>query len=233
MPEKSERRIGVLASGAGSTFEAVHKAIETDKLANVAIAFVICNNGPTNPDALVWEKARRLGVNIFHVSNRTQEKCTLQMVNGVPGTESISYEASDRIFELATSYKVDLIAGLGFMKRVIGKTLAEIPIANAHPGPLPITAGQHGAGVQEVIMKNHCNFSGPTLHWMDTELNADGLPAYDVGAVIGHEPVAITDTMRAEWQDGRSVEILRQEVMRVEKDRIPGWINLALEQLTS
>ena len=77
MANASKYRIGVLASGTGSTFEAVQTAIDGGKLPDTQIAFVICNNGPTNPNAQIWEKARRLGVNIFHVSNKTQEQCTV------------------------------------------------------------------------------------------------------------------------------------------------------------
>lgn len=231
MAQGPEFRIGILASGGGTTFEAVHEAIQTGELTDTEIAFVICNNGQSNPDASVWEKANRLGVDIFHVSNKTQENCTLPIVDGESVKGTISYEASERMAELAKQYDVNMLVALGFMRKVIGKVLEDFPIPNEHPGPLPATAGKHGTGVQEEIMKQGLAYSGPTMHWMDRNLDEHGLPGYDVGAIIGHQPVEVTSEMKAEWADSGTVDALKREVMRVEKLWVPKWIHLALEQL--
>ena len=231
MADSPEFRIGVLASGGGTTFEALHQAIQTDELANTEIAFVVCNNGQANPDALVWEKAHRLGVDIFHVSNKTQEDCTLPIVDGLPMSGTISYEASEKMAKLAREYGVRMFAALGFMRRVIGQVIEEVPIVNTHPGPLPATAGQHGTGVQEEVMRRGLDFSGPTLHWMEAGVDGSGVQQYDVGQVIGHEPVPLTDDMKSEWDEFGTVGILKKEVMRVEKLWIPKWIAVAEAQL--
>jgi folate-dependent phosphoribosylglycinamide formyltransferase PurN len=177
-----EFRIAILASGGGTTFEAVHTAIETGELQDTEIAYVVCNNGPKNPDARVWEKAQRLGVDIHHISNLTQEPCTLPELDGGPMSGTISYEASEKLVGLAEGYDIDMYAALGYMKRVIGPAIEQIPIANTHPGPLPATAGEHGTGVQEKVMRLGLDYSGPTFHWMDDRIGIDGLPQYDSGA---------------------------------------------------
>lgn len=238
MVSTPEFRIGVLASGGGTTFEAVQLAIEAGELTETEIAFVVCNNDSDNPDAGVWERARRLDVDIHHISNMTQETCTVPIVRGEPVKGTISYEASDKLLDLAHGYDIDMLVALGFMRRVIGKTIRAVPIANTHPGPLPETAGKHGTGVQEEVMRQGLEFSGPTFHWMDDKIGVDGLPQYDSGAKIGHQTVRVTDEMKAEWVNyaddedpEKKVKLLKAEVMRVEKLFVPRWIRRALEQL--
>lgn len=225
---QEEFRIGVLASGGGTTFEALQQSILDGQLVGVSIEFVICNNGPTNPDAGVWARAERLGIPIYHVSNRTQRECT---VPETPGT--ISYEASEKIVQYADDYGAHMLVTLGYMKRLIGDVL-EIDIANTHPGPLGpnrLTAGFHGDGVQEEVMRKKLAFSGPTFHWLSRELDADGLPAYDMGEEIGHKRVNVTYEMWAEWRNARAVTLLKKEVMRVEKLWVPTWVGMARDQV--
>ena len=66
---------------------------------------------------------------------------------------------------------------------------------------------------------------------MDDKLGKKGLPEYDSGEIIGHEPVPVTEEMVDEWQELRTVVALKDEVMRVEKRWMPIWIRKALEQL--
>ena len=226
---QEEFRIGVLASGGGTTFEALQQSILDGQLVGVSIEFVICNNGPANPDAGVWARAGRLGIPAYHVSNKTQRECTIPPE--IDGT--ISYEASERIVQLADNYGAHMLVTLGYMKRLIGVAL-EIDIANTHPGPLGpdrLTAGFHGDGVQEEVMRKKLPYSGPTFHWLSKELGPDDVPAYDMGPEIGHEPVAVTDEMRAEWDKFGTVKELKAEVMRVEKLWVPTWVGMARDQV--
>ncbi|HEY4963992.1 MAG TPA: hypothetical protein VIH90_04820 [Candidatus Saccharimonadales bacterium] len=41
----------------------------------------------------------------------------------------------------------------------------------------------------------------------------------------------VTNEMKSEWGNLGTVDILRNEVMRVEKLRVPNWIHMAPEQL--
>jgi phosphoribosylglycinamide formyltransferase-1 len=233
MAGEAKYRIGVLASGSGTTFEAVQEAINEGELADTEIAFVICNNGINNPAARVWERAGRLKVPIFHVSNQTEGSCTLpEGSNGVVyGT--ISHEASQRMLTISKVRGVNMLVGLGYMKRIIGPVLQEIPIANAHRGPLPETAGKHGDEIEQAVFAQGLPASGPTLHWMDKRLDEWGLPAYDTGPIIGHEPVTVTPSMRIQWflSHYNMVDDLRDTVMAVEKQVMPGFIHKALEEL--
>ncbi len=231
MTDNPEFRIGVLASGGGSTFEAVQDAIGANELPNTTIAFVACNNGPNSSNAGVWERADRLDIPIHHISNKTEKACTLPEIDGNEVEGTISYEASEKLVQLADEYGVSIFVALGFMKKIIGKVLEEVPIANTHPGPLPETQGFHGTGVQEQVMQLGLEHSGPTFHWMDTRLDKNGLPAYDTGASIGHQPVTVSPEMQQEWEQFGTVNKLKNEVMRVEKLWVPTWIHKALGEV--
>lgn len=225
---RSKPEIGVLASGSGSTFEAVYHAIEKKKLP-YKIGFVACNNGPEK--AGVWERAQRLGVPIFHVSNKTQKFENYPEVNGQPVSGTISYEASQALLDLADNKGVHMLVGLGYMKRIIGKVLEGIPISNSHPGPLPATAGEHGEGVQRRALQLGLEKSGPSFHWMDKRVDENGMPQYDSGPIIGHMPVDITRAHRDEFADTNGVDLLMNEVMDIEKECVPIWIVRALDQI--
>lgn len=236
MSGEAKYRVGVLASGGGSTLEALQQSILDGTLAETEIAFIICNNSVKNPDAGIWERAARLGVPIHHVSNKTQPTCTLPEREGVVIDGTISYEASEEMARLAKEYGVQIVAALGFMRKVVGKLLIDLPVANTHPGPLgpdKLTAGFHGTGVQEEVMRRGLDFSGPTYHWMDTTLDEYGVPAYDTGPEIGHQPVAVTEEMRRQWETEGDVTLLKEEVMRVEKLWVPTWTKQALDSLAT
>lgn len=223
-------RVGVLASGGGTTYEALWWAIHRGSIKNTQIAFVVCNQS----DAGVWKRAQSLKTPIYHVSNLTEKTCTLPQVDGADAKGTISYEVSDRLVELAKEHDIKMYVALGYMKRVIGRVLDEAPILNLHPGPLgedKLTAGLHGSGVQEFIMRNNVKYSGPTMHWMATEVDESGLPAYDMGEEVGHEPVAVTRAMREQWEKTGSVKLLEEEVRATERMWVPHWIRDALDQI--
>lgn len=230
MAEKYQ--LGVLASGSGSTFEAVFNQTKPGgTLEDTKVCFVVCNKSRGNPEAGVYERADRLGVPIVHLSNTTQPTCTLPEKDGEAIKGTISYEVSEKLIDLADNDRLHAYAALGFMKRVVGRAILYIPFVNTHPGPLPETAGLHGPGVQEFVMENHMTNSGPTCHWMSQEIGPTGVPDYDNGATVGHWPVPVTREMREQWQLEGSVALLNDEVMKQEKLHLPGWLHLALESL--
>jgi folate-dependent phosphoribosylglycinamide formyltransferase PurN len=224
-------RIGILASGSGSTFEAVFESIQEHGLPDADIAFVICNNGPDNPKAGIWERCQRLSVPIYHISNATQPTCTIPEIDGEPVSGTVSYEASDRMCELAEEYDIPLYLALGFMRKLIGSVLHKVPIANEHSAPLPATAGKRLIEAQEKVMRDGLSHSGPTMHWMGRDLDEHGLPIYDNGPIIGHEPVEITDEMRKEWEEKQTVSLLTAAVRSTERRKVPEWTQDALQQV--
>lgn len=224
-------KVGVLASGEGTTFEAVWRAIDHGAIDNTEICFIVSNSSNNG----IWARAHKFGVPIYHISNLTQDTCTLPQVDGSDAKGTISYEASEAIADLSQEYDVKMLAALGFMKRVVGRVLREVPIMNLHQGPLgpdKITAGLKTSEIQDYILANGYKYSGPTVHWMGTKLDSNDMPEYDDGEEIGHEPVAVTSAMREQWRMHHSSELLEDEVKKHEKIWVPIWIRDALDQLS-
>lgn len=223
-------RVGVLASGEGSTYEAVWWAIHHGVIEDTEVAFIATNRSTGK----LWSRARKLGTPIVHVSNITEETCTLPQTDGADTKGTISYEVSDRLVELAEEHDIKMYVALGYMKRIVGRVLDEVPILNLHQGPLgpdKITAGLAGGDAQEYILRRGYPYSGPTMHWVSTEFGGDGLPVYDDGQEVGHEPVAVTRRMREEWEKTGSAQLLEDEVRYMEKIWVPHWVRDALDTL--
>lgn len=223
-------KVGVLASGEGSTYEALWWAIHHGAIEDTEIAYIVSNRS----SGRLWSRARKLGTPILHVSNMTEETCTVPQTDGADAKGTISYEVSDRLVELARQHEIKMYVALGYMKRIVGRVLDEVPILNLHQGPLgpdKVTAGLAGADAQQYILRTSRDYSGPTMHWVSSELGHDGLPVYDDGQEVGHEPVAVTRKMREEWERTGSAQLLEEEVRYMEKIWVPHWTRDALDQL--
>ena len=221
----SQNKIGVLVSGSGTTLEAARKA-ELAGTMKAKIAFVVCNNPLAK--AGVWERADKLGLSdvMYLVNNiRFPDK-------NDPPSGAITTASATEILRLATEvYGVKMLVTLGFMKRLVPPVLGGLPIANLHPGPLPATANTYGEGASIKAIQLGLSHAGPTFHFMETEQGKDGLPPYDSGKLICHEPVKITAKHRREYETTGRAELLFSDVQKAEKALIGQWIDLALASL--
>ncbi len=222
MAESAEFGIGVFAGGGGTTVEALELAIQNGEAPGIKIEYIVSNNGPEHAE--VWQRAEKLGIEVVHISNKTQKTCTLPKIDGKEVEGTISYEASERMLQLADERGIYMYVALGFMRKLVGDVLEGIPIANIHHGPLPATSNCHGPGIDEEVMRQGLDFSGPSFHWMDKRLDKNGLPPYDIltdadvkRLLIDHEPVPVTEEMRLEWQEHETATLLEEEDKRVEK----------------
>jgi len=173
-------RIAILASGSGTTAEALIHATQNGVL-NADVCLVITNK----PDAGILQKVERF--NAMGLSIKTL------VINGIthPGIadkgEQTPAEAQ-AIYDAISSVNVDLVLLLGYLRKVIDPLLS-LRILNTHPGLLPATRGLHGEGVQQFVIDNHHEFTGQTLHEVIAE--------YDSGRVIAEHklPVMSWDTV--------------------------------------
>ncbi len=137
--------IGILASGSGTTAEALIRATAADvpeaQRLYARVGLVVCNNS----DAGVFERMRNLGeelgidIPVVHISGKTNPGG-----RGAPGEQTA--EESAEILRVFRRAHIQAYVALGYMKKVTG-ALLEMPGGNTHPGPLPETAGEHGIGV--------------------------------------------------------------------------------------
>lgn len=165
--KKEIHKIAVLASGSGTTLQAVIDAIEADKL-DMRIDIVISDN----PDAYALERADAHNIDTHVIKATTAQ------------------ERDEELHSILSEYYVDMVVLLGYLKLIGPKVLKHFTVINTHPSLLPKYGGKgmHGMHVHQAVVDNKETESGVTLHFIDEE--------YDKGSNIWqtHVPVYPEDT---------------------------------------
>ena len=162
-----ELRIGVLASGAGTTLQAVMDACERGIVAG-RVVVVIGNNSR----AKARQRAEAHGVPFLHLSGRTH-----------PDEHELDAAVRDGLLE----HGAQLVLLAGYMKKIGAATLAAFPgrVINTHPSLLPRYGGRgmYGAKVHGAVLAGGESRSGISVHVVDGD--------YDTGPVLAQETVAV------------------------------------------
>ncbi|HEY4340766.1 MAG TPA: phosphoribosylglycinamide formyltransferase [Steroidobacteraceae bacterium] len=157
-------KIAVLASGEGTTLQAVLDACASGRLA-ARVAVVISNNA----GAGALRRASAAGVPTRHLS--------------AGGTSAQDQALSTTLVEFGT----DLVLLAGYLKRLGPQVLARFAgrIINTHPALLPQFGGQgmYGLNVHRAVLAAGHAQSGASVHWVDEN--------YDTGAVIAQTRVPV------------------------------------------
>ena len=161
------RRLGFLASGAGSTFEAVVQACRDNTL-DADPVLLICNNGKAG----AFDRAAALSVRARHISARTEGDA----------------EAADRAICAALEEAgVELVVLAGYLKKIGPAVLAAFHgrIVNTHPALLPKFGGvgMYGRHVHEAVIAAGETETGVSVHVVDDE--------YDHGPVLAQAIVSV------------------------------------------
>ncbi len=168
--EHEPLKLGIMASGSGSNFEAIAAAIESGQL-NASIELVIYNN----PQAKVAERAARRTIPAQLLDHRTFE----------------SREAlDDAIAQQFKACGVSWIIMAGWMRRVTQNLLSAFPerILNIHPSLLPSFPGIHSV---EQALSAGVKITGCSVHFV--ELVVDSGPIVMQAAV----PVLASDSVES------------------------------------
>lgn len=177
------RRLGILLSGRGSNFLAIHRAITEGRL-DAEIAVVLSNK----PDAAGLDAARSLKLN----------------AHGIPqqGKGPEAREIQDtRMIAMLKDYAADLVCLAGYMRIITPAFVEAFPnkIINIHPSLLPAFPG---LDAQHQAFEYGVKVAGCTVHFVDE--------AVDRGVIILQRIVPVYDGDTAEALAGR---ILEQEHM--------------------
>lgn len=160
-------RAGFLASGAGTTFEAVVEACRAGTL-DLDPVILICNNAKAG----AFDRAARLAVPARHISARS-----------AGGDEA----ADTAICGALQDAGVDLVVLAGYLKKIGPKTLAAYRgrIVNTHPALLPKHggAGMYGINVHAAVLAAGERETGVSVHVVDAE--------YDQGPVLAQARVPV------------------------------------------
>lgn len=133
--------ICVFASGKGSNFSAILKAIENKELSSEVVAFVT-----------------------------DRKNCGAELIAKEKKIKTFSFNSSDLITSLK-NLNVDFIVLAGFLKKLDGNFINAFKdiIINIHPALLPSYggAGMYGMNIHRAVLSNKEKFSGITIHFVN------------------------------------------------------------------
>ena len=173
-------RLGVLLSGRGSNFLAIHRAIADGGIRDVEIAVVLSNK----TEAPGLDAARELGLKALAIPQE--------------GKGPAAREAHDtKMIAALTDYGVDLVCLAGYMRIITPAFVEAFPnrILNVHPSLLPAFPG---LDAQHQAFEYGAKVAGCTVHFVDE--------AVDHGVIILQKTVPVLDQDSAETLSARILE---------------------------
>ncbi len=166
--KRAVRRLAVLASGSGTTLQAIIDAIVYRLLDTTEIAIIVSDK----KDAYAVRRAEIAGIRSYVLKEADAEKC------------------DEELYEVLKGANVELVVLAGYLKLIGPKVLSEFTIISTHPSLLPKYGGKgmYGIHVHQAVVENQEKESGVTLHFVNSEC--------DRGRVIWqtHVPVYPEDT---------------------------------------
>ena len=161
-------KIGAIASGSGSNFEAIVQATETGILKNkAAVEVLICNK----TGAFCMERAKNHNIpSVLIESDKFK---------------GIREEFDQKMIEVLDKYGCELIVLVGYMRLVSQIFIKHFNgnVMNIHPALLPSFKGMHA---HEDALAYGVKVSGVTVHFVD--------PEEDHGPIIIQHAVPVYDT---------------------------------------
>ncbi len=217
-------RLAILASGSGTTAEAVAQATRSGQL-EAEIGLIIHNNA----GAKVVEQptVRELLIPTMCINGLSHPDV------GVVRKGEMGDNESQAVVDAIKSVDAELVLLLGYMKRVRGALLdqygynpeihsevTDARMLNTHPGPLPQTMGLHGSQVHqhvyELYQARELAVTGPTLHAVAED--------YDTGPTVRYFDMV-------DLSDADTAESIEDRVRAVEREQLPVGIQFFIEQL--
>ena len=143
--KKRLKRLAVLASGNGTTLQAIIDSIKAGEL-DAKIKIVISNNC----NAYALERAREAGIKTYVIKD---------------------YHDEDELYQVLVKAKVDLVVLAGYLKLIPKGVINDFILINTHPALLPKYGGKgmYGMNVHRAIVLNHEKETGATLHFVNSE----------------------------------------------------------------
>ena len=142
---KKLKKLAVLASGNGSTLQAIIDTIESKKL-DSRINIVISNN----KDAYALERAKKSNIKTYVL---------------------IDYKNEEELYNVLKKEDIDLVVLAGYLKLIPKNVIKDFIIINTHPALLPKYGGKgmYGMNVHRAVVENHEKETGVTLHFINEE----------------------------------------------------------------
>jgi phosphoribosylglycinamide formyltransferase-1 len=162
-------RLGILASGTGTNFDAISKEVEEGRL-DARIAVLVCNR----PGAPVVGKARAAGIEIVELDHKAH-------------ASRDTFDAA--VADALEKADIELVVMAGFDRLVTSALLSRFPsrVINVHPALLPAFKG---LDAQRQAAEYGVKIAGATVHLVDEKV--------DHGPIIVQSTVPVLDDDDAE-----------------------------------
>jgi formyltetrahydrofolate-dependent phosphoribosylglycinamide formyltransferase len=182
----SKLALGVFASGRGSNFQAILKAIQEGRL-DAEIKLLLSNN----PEAGAIKTAKENEIPTAVVSSRH-----------FPERDHFI----DTILSTLKQHEIELVVLAGYMKKIPLEVISAYRnrIVNIHPALLPSFGGKgmYGQHVHEAVLKQGCKVTGVTVHVVDE--------VYDHGPIVAQRCVPVEENDTAETLAARVLKVEHQ-----------------------
>ncbi len=160
-------RLAVFASGGGSNFGAILKAMDVGKLDAEPVLLIT-----DRPDIGAIDKADDRDI----------------PVAVLPSAEYVSDDAfAEALLNVLARHQANFVALAGYLKRIPKGVVDAYKhrMLNIHPALLPSFGGKgmYGAHIHEAVLEQGCRVTGVTVHLVDS--------SYDTGPIVLQEPVAV------------------------------------------
>ncbi len=179
-------RLGILASGRGSNFEAILNRIKQGKL-DATIRVVISNK----ETAGALEIARQNSIPAIFISKKQ-----------FPEQEQFD----EQLISILNEHLVDFVVLAGYLKMLSAFVVRQFKnrILNIHPALLPSFGGKgmYGIHVHEAVLEYGCKVSGVTVHLVDE--------TYDTGPPVLQRCVPVQDDDTPETLAARILKVEHQ-----------------------
>jgi phosphoribosylglycinamide formyltransferase 1 len=165
-PDQPPLRLGVMASGEGSNFEALTLACRAGELPAEVVLLVV-----NNPGCRALERARRLAVPCRLIDHRRH-----------PSREALD----DALVEAFGQAAVDLVVMAGWMRIVSPRLVAAFPerLVNIHPSLLPSFRGLDAVGQ---ALAAGVTLAGCSAHLVTEEVDAGRILVQAAVPVLAHD----------------------------------------------
>lgn len=138
-------KLAILASGNGTTLQAIIDAIKDNKL-DSTIKIVISNT----EEAYALTRAKEANIKTYVLKD---------------------YKDENELYNILKESDIDLIVLAGYLKLIPSKVIKDFIIINTHPALLPKYGGKgmYGMNVHRAVVENHETETGATLHFVNEE----------------------------------------------------------------
>lgn len=169
-------RLGIMASGSGSNFEAIVQAINSGQL-NAEVTVLIYNN----PRATVVERANRLNIPAICLDHR--QFATRELLD-------------QAIVEVLMNYQANWVVMAGWMRIVTPVLIHAFPnrVLNIHPSLLPSFKGSKAI---EQAFQSGVKITGCTVHHVVTEVDSGNIVMQAAVPVLTNDTL---ETLQARLQ---------------------------------